>query len=167
MRSFLPALPLLIPALLIAADSPIPEAAKPKLLMRISVCGGDPLGSLETQTLKIFAEPNLLIQENREFRFLSGGEIPTEWDGMTKRSCAFGIRVWGAAGAIQKENVSLDISAEVKQSVDPRKGRVSIRSIGAQVVGMFKLGERVRIPLDNGSGPSRTWMEIQVEPAGL
>jgi RNA polymerase sigma factor (sigma-70 family) len=147
-----------------------PAAAEPdgqrQFIIHCKVFYGDPHGRREAGTLKIVAEPRLMVLEGRPFSFLNGGQQVVA-DGADKvQFVEFGLSIRGTAKPGKEPGtVFLDVRMDDTTISDQSGDVLRLNSEGTRVLGTFKVGEVVTLRLPNGTPDRQTWAELVVDNA--
>lgn len=140
-------------------DQPSPGQ---QLQFKIRVLEGDPLGSVETGTLKVLAEPCLVTLENRPFRFLSGGEVAVQ-EGEQVQFHPFGWMIEGKPGAVKNGKVRLDITLSNTTLGERTEERIQLHCESTRTIATVGLGEVVKLYWRTRGDKPQAWAELSVE----
>jgi hypothetical protein len=157
---------LVFPALLLVAGQPAAGGEKQpparQLQINLVMFEGDPLGSREARTLKVVAEPRLIVLENRPFTFMSGGESPVN-DGDSVEFVPFGRAITGKASAVKGGKVRLDITLSETSPAEGTEERLQFHTRSTRTIATVRLGEVVKLRWGKGGSDKQAWVELTVE----
>jgi hypothetical protein len=140
-------------------DQPLPAK---QLLVGLRVIEGDPLGNREAGTLKVLAEPRLIILESHSFSFDSGAQIPIK-DEESVQFHQLGRRIEGKVGPVKDGKVRLDISLSNTTLGNQTEDRIQLRSESTRTITTVRLGEVVKLRWGTGGAARQTWVEFSIE----
>lgn len=144
----------------IAADVPVPPR---QLMVSLTLCEGDPLGSVEAGTLKVLANPQLVTLESRQFSLVCGGERPVKL-GSEMKFVRFGVEVEGQPGEIDGGKVPLDLTVSQTSEDESRDSEmVRFNTRSTRMMLNIKLGQPVRLRMGEGAARQEKWVELKVE----
>jgi hypothetical protein len=144
------------------AEDAKPQPAKP-LSCKMRVCSGDPLGSEKKGTLKVEAEPRLVVPENGTCSFSSGTEVALPDGSGGIQMVLIGQKVQIKTGAVKGGGFHLDITYSSSTAEDPTPDRIRLRTESARTIGIYKSGEIVKLPLGPRQVDQQEWIEVVVE----
>lgn len=134
-----------------------------QLQFNVRVFEGDPLGSRESGTLKVLAEPRLVTLENHRFSFIVGGQIPVP-DGESVQFHQFGRMIEGKPGAIKDGKIRLDITLVNTTVGEQTEERIQLHSESTRTITTIRLGEVVKLRWGKKASADRqVWVELSVE----
>jgi|SRR6516162_5681397 hypothetical protein len=139
-----------------------PPPAK-RLAIKLRVCSGDPLGNEKQSTVKVLAEPHLVTFENKKASFFSGSEFVVPGGAAGIRFMEIGHKVEIKPGAVNGGVVHLDITFTSTTADDPTPERLSLRTESARTIGVYKLGEVIKLPLAPRPADQQEWIEVIVD----
>ena len=140
-----------------------PPAAK-QVQIILQIFRGDPLGSREDGTLKVYAEPKLVTLDGRPFNYQSGGEkLIDRGEGAGLVGITFGLSVQGKVKLLQKGQAFLDATFEFTPPPTERGGRTLVESTRTRSLGKIVLGEVVKIRLEGRPARDQVWVELKAE----
>ncbi len=139
---------------------------KAQFQMNITIYRGDPLGSREAGTLKVYAEPHVVTMNGRPAYLLTGGEIPVLDGTKSVRYVQTGHSIHITPTLTEDGRIFLDIKTEQATPIKQPKeaaDRVSVQTVGTRTMGTFRRGETVKVRFDRGTAERQTWAEIIVD----
>lgn len=132
-----------------------------QLQFNLRVFEGDPLGSRETGTLKVVAEPRIITLEKRSFSFASGDEVAvTGSDGV--QYVQSGQVLEGKPGAVKDGKIQLDITLSNTTVGKRTQGHIQLHTEMSRTITTVRLGEVVKLRWGKGTTDKQAWVELSV-----
>lgn len=134
----------------------------------VSLYAGDPLGSRDAGTLKVLAEPRMVVVGGRGASFHSGGRIAVEDDRGNTRYEAVGTQIEVLPVRTRDGAIWVEVTTSTRE-VDPGLGITA----GGKVVPGFRehserrallvtAGKPVRLRVSAAAPDAQTWVELTV-----
>ncbi|HWY86367.1 MAG TPA: hypothetical protein VNX28_06570 [Gemmataceae bacterium] len=142
------------------------EVSKKQFSFKLRLCEGDPLGSQETDTLTILAEPTLTALENQSFSFHAGGSCPVpevRENGIQGSFLSYGVRITGQAASVKDGKVRMTIDVSCTDRPIMQGERIQLHTEGCQTIMTVKLGEIQRFRIGKGTGDKQMWVELTIQ----
>src|SRR5262249_17076975 len=150
-----------------ATESGEERPARKQLQFKLSVREGDPLGSPETNTQRILAEPTIVALEDQSFTFQAGGQllVPVLGELQERGAVPFGIEIKSKAGSVQDDKVRGDITVSNSVRADHSDDRAQVYTESTRLTRTVQLGQVVKFRVGKGTVDSQTWVELTVQGA--
>jgi hypothetical protein len=141
------------------------QLAEQKMILKLRVCEGDPLGSQEANTLRVRAEPTLTTVDHQAISFKAGGHFPLPRldGGREVISYIFqGLEIQAKPARVKDGNLPLELTVSKTTVSDRTDKRVSFRTETTREMKTVKLGETVKIHVgtNNLEQKKQLWLEL-------
>ncbi len=134
-------------------DVPVPQ-----YVIDIRICTGDPLGSRAAGTMKVLAEPKVMVQEGSVGHIRAGGSAVMEVDG---EPVSVGVEMKVAVLSMKGDAIRVRIEGANTTLEGPEKER-NLRTVRTITTREVKAGETTRVRI--GQKADETWAEVTVRP---
>ena len=135
------------------------------LLLAITFCEGDPLGSREAGTLRLLAPPRVITRQNRQCEFLlgDGRRIPIGTDETDFVKTGASFRCTPALVKDGKVKLDLTLSNTTPGDGDQTAERIQVHTQSTRTITTVKLDEVIKLRFGKADGDKQRWVELSVE----
>ena len=136
--------------------------AKP-LILSLSLCEGDPLGSREAGTIKVLAQPKVVTRQNAFAELVSGGELANSVGIEGTEFVPTGLTVKCMAAVVKDGKVKLDLTFSVTTPGEQSTERIQLHTQSTRTITIVKLGEVIKLRCGKADPGKQFWIEVSVD----
>jgi hypothetical protein len=136
------------------------QGSENRLLIKMCICEGDPLGSRVANTIRSLTENTGPVLENTPLRLHHGGTV---LDPVDSERIPYGFNLEAKWKQYKDGKLRLDFTAAIVSITGQIGERLRIHTESVRTLTEIELDEVIKIPLGDRAAAKQTWVEVSLK----